>query len=132
MCTLATAVRAWASGRLTRAGVGCDGVNTLVSNAATSPAATITTRAIAATIHHVRRSQPRRTAAGRPPVPTGPVGLGVEDLPGPGLGADRRRRRVAVAAVTLGAMAVEDVPVAAPTAGTPESVSSDTPGARKP
>src|ERR1700728_44413 len=40
--TLATAALACANGRFTRAGVGWEGVNTLVANAVTSPAATMT------------------------------------------------------------------------------------------
>src|SRR5580700_6277903 len=55
MWTLATSARAWASGRLTSPGVGCDGVNAFVSRAATSPPATITASATTARIHHRRR-----------------------------------------------------------------------------
>ncbi len=44
--SLVTSARAWATGRLTRAGVGCEGVKTLASKAAASPPATMTTSAI--------------------------------------------------------------------------------------
>src|ERR1039458_9009765 len=65
--TLATSARAWVNGKLTRAGVGCEGVNTLASKAATSPPTTRTAATIAATIHHVRRRL--RARAGVEPLP---------------------------------------------------------------
>ena len=128
MWTLATSARAWASGRSTSPGVGCDGVNTFVSKAATNPAATISTRAIAATIHHVRgrRVQDRlRPVGARRAAAALPKGSASKISPGPALVPTG-----GAAAPMPGAIAVEAV--AAPTATTPESVSSDTPGARNP
>ena len=45
MCTLVTAVLAWATVRFVIVGVGCEGVNTLVPKATASPAASSTTAA---------------------------------------------------------------------------------------
>src|SRR5580698_8346836 len=50
--TLSTAVLAWATGRLTTVGTGCEGVRTLVPKATKRPAARITASAMAPPIHH--------------------------------------------------------------------------------
>ena len=94
MCTLSRAARAWASGRFTTLGVGCDGVSTLVPNATKSPAASRTTAAATAPmiqyLRRVVRPPPKRPLGGRPPRPA-PLGSASKISPGPGPRPDRRR-----------------------------------------
>src|ERR1700689_1713906 len=65
--TLATAALACANGRFTRAGVGWEGVNTLVANAVPRPAATMTASTTAPPIHHFLRLFGGRYGSPPPP-----------------------------------------------------------------
>ena len=143
--TLATAALACANGRFTTAGVGCDAVNTFVAKAVTRPAARMTANRTAAPIHHHFRLFGGRYGSAGPPVLSGVAfdfafrrspdrpsldGSASKSSPGPAFVP------IGAPAGSPGAIAVPSptaVPAATPAANVrPESVNSDTPGARKP
>ena len=154
--TLSTAALACASGRLTTVGVGCDGVNTFVAKAVTNPAARITANATAPPIHHhfllfrgmygsdgppvLRIASRLRLRFDQPPAeadaPAPPPGSASKSSPGPalvpiGVAAAASPGAMAVPSPTAAPAATAAAAAAAP-APIPESVSSLTPGARKP